>query len=295
VIVDARVVGLYRIYLDFIYGGAAVHCPASDLSLKSAKFAGLSAAKLSKWRLHMPETLLEIEESQPQVFQQATRIQQSFVTKIEKQVLLWLAKRTPERVNSDHLTFLGAVGMFLAGASYGLSRYSHYGLLLSCVFLAINWLGDSLDGTLARFRSHQRPRYGFYVDHVIDCFGVTALLGGLGASGYVHPLVAVWLLVAYLLLSSEIFLATYALGRFEMSYFHLGPTELRILLCVGNLYLFFQTSIPSLHFSRFAFSVVDLCGLIGGLGMAGVAIASFVRHARVLYDAERLDWSTNQT
>jgi phosphatidylglycerophosphate synthase len=158
-------------------------------------------------------------------------------------------------------------------------------LLLSCVFLAINWLGDSLDGTLARFRDRQRPRYGFYVDHVIDCFGVTALLGGLGASGYMHPLVAAWLLVAYLLLSSEIFLATYALGRFEMSYFHLGPTELRIFLCAGNLYLFFQPSIPTFGLP---FSVVNLCGVIGGLGMVGVAMVSFVRHARVLYDAERL-------
>jgi phosphatidylglycerophosphate synthase len=233
----------------------------------------------------MPETQLGIEESQAQVFQEAKRIQQSLVTNLEKRVLLWLAKRTPEKVNSDHLTILGAVGMFLAGVSYGLSRYSHYGLLLSCVFLAINWLGDSLDGTLARFRNRQRPRYGFYVDHVIDCFGVTALLGGLGASGYMHPLVATWLLVAYLLLSSEIFLATYALGRFEMSYFHLGPTELRILLCLGNLYLFFQPSIPSFGLPL---SVVDLCGVIGGLGMVGLAMVSFVRHARVLYDAERL-------
>jgi archaetidylinositol phosphate synthase len=234
----------------------------------------------------MPETQLEIEESQLQVFQEATRVQQSFVTKLEKRVLLWLAKRTPEKVNSDHLTILGAVGMFLAGVSYGLSRYSHYGLLLSFVFLAINWLGDSLDGTLARFRNRQRPRYGFYVDHVIDCFGVTALLGGLGVSGYIDPLVAMWLLVAYLLLSSEIFLATYALGRFEMAYFHLGPTELRILLCAGNLYLFFQPSIPTFGLP---FSVVNLCGAIGGVGMVATAMVSFVRHARVLYDAERLE------
>jgi phosphatidylglycerophosphate synthase len=123
---------------------------------------------------------------------------------------------------------------------------------------------------------------------VIDCFGVTALLGGLGASGYMHPLVAVWLLVAYLLLSSEIFLATYALGRFEMAYFHLGPTELRILLCAGNLYLFLQPSIPSFQSSGFAVSLVDLFGVIGAVGMVGVAMLSFVRHARVLYEAERL-------
>ena len=197
----------------------------------------------------MPETQLEIEESQPQSFQEATRIQQSFVTKIEKRVLLWLAKRTPEKVSSDHLTVLGAVGMFLAGASYGLSRYSHYGLLLSCVFLAINWLGDSLDGTLARFRDHQRPRYGFYVDHVIDCFGVTALLGGLGASGYMHPLVAVWLLVAYLLLSSEIFLATYALGRSRCRTSILVQRSC-VSCCVQATYICFS----SLRFLGFIFS-----------------------------------------
>jgi len=236
----------------------------------------------------MPETQLQIEESQAHSFQEATRIQQSFVTKVEKRVLLWLAKRTPEKVNSDHLTVLGGVGMFLAGASYGLSRYSHYGLLLSCVFLAINWLGDSLDGTLARFRGRQRLRYGFYVDHVIDCFGVTALLGGLGASGYMHPLVAAWLLVAYLLLSSEIFLATFALGRFEMSFFHLGPTELRMLLCAGNLYLFLQPSIPWFHVSGSEVSAVDLCGLVAGVGMTAVATVSFIRHGRLLYETERL-------
>jgi phosphatidylglycerophosphate synthase len=234
----------------------------------------------------MPEVQLRIEESQPHVFQEAKRIQQSFITNIEKRALLWLAIRTPEKVNSDHLTILGAAGMVLAGASYALSRYSHYGLLLSCVFLAINWLGDSLDGTLARFRSRQRPRYGFYVDHVIDCFGVTALLGGLGLSGYVHPLVAVWLLVAYLLLSSEIFLATYALGRFEMSYLHLGPTELRILLCLGNLYLFFHPSIPSFGLPL---NIVDLCAMIAGIGMVAIMIVSFARHARVLFLAERLE------
>src|SRR4051794_3628561 len=123
--------------MQFMYCGAAVDCPAFDLSLKSAKFVGLSAAKLSHWRLHMPEVQLEIEESQAQLFHEAKRIQQSLITNLEKRVLLWLAKRTPEKVNSDHLTVLGAAGMFLAGASYGLSRYSHYGLLLSCVFLAI--------------------------------------------------------------------------------------------------------------------------------------------------------------
>src|SRR5215469_6432950 len=113
----------------------------------------------------MSELPLRIEGLKIEGFHEAVRIQQSFITKAERRVLAWLAERTPERVNSDHLTALGAVGMFLAGASHASARFSQYGLLLSCVFLAVNWLGDSLDGTLARHRHRERPRYGFYVDH----------------------------------------------------------------------------------------------------------------------------------
>ena len=233
----------------------------------------------------MSEVQLRIEGNGMAVFQEATRIQQSFITRAEKKLLLWLAARTPKSINSDHLTMLGSVGMFSAGASYALCRYTQYGLPLACLFLAVNWLGDSLDGTLARYRNRQRPRYGFYVDHVIDCFGVTALLVGIGLSGYMQPLFAVWLLVSYLLLSSEIFLATYSLGRFEMSYFQLGPTELRILLCLGNLYVFFR---PSVRPFGLPLSLFDLGAVIGGAGMVGIAIMSSIRHGRLLYNAERL-------
>ena len=233
----------------------------------------------------MTDTQLRMQESQPVAFQEATRVQETFVTKAEKKALNWLAQRTPEKVNSDHLTALGALGMLFAGLSYAWSSYSHYGLLLSCVFLAINWLGDSLDGTLARYRKRQRPRYGFYVDHVIDCFGVTALLGGMALSGYMQPVIAICLLVAYLLLSAEIFLATYSLGRFEMSYFHFGPTELRILLCLGNLYVFL---FPSAHPLGTSFTLFDLGALTGAAGMFSIAVGSFIRHTRILYRAERL-------
>jgi phosphatidylglycerophosphate synthase len=233
----------------------------------------------------MSDTRLKAHESQVIRFQEATRVQETFVTKAEKKALKWLAERTPEKVNSDHLTALGAVGMFFAGISYAWSRYSHYGLLLSCIFLAVNWLGDSLDGTLARHRKRQRPRYGFYVDHAIDCFGVSTLLGGMALSSYMQPLIAVCLLVAYLLLSSEIFLATYSLGRFEMSYFHFGPTELRILLCFGNLYVFL---FPSAHVLGSSFTLFDLGALTGAAGMVSIAIGSFIRHTRILYRAEPL-------
>ena len=233
----------------------------------------------------MSELQLKIAAPQAVTFREAVRIQRSFITKAEKKALRWLAERMPGWVNSDHLTVLGAAGMFLAGASYALTRFNRYGLLLACLLLAVNWFGDSLDGTVARYRNRQRPRYGFYVDHVIDCFGIAALLAGMGASGYMNPLIAAWMLVAYLLLSSEIFLATYALARFQMSYFHFGPTELRILLCIGNVYVFFH---PETHPFGLPLSLWDFGALLGSIGMTLIAILSFIRHTRVLYDAERL-------
>src|SRR3954465_10238540 len=144
-------------------------------------------------------------------FNDAQREQTSILAPLERRVLHAIVRRMPAAVNSDHLSILGLLAMLLAGVCYAASRKNSAWLYAVNVCIFVNWLGDSLDGTLARYRNRLRPRYGFYVDHVIDCFGVTALLAGMGLSGYMHPLAAVWLLVGYLLLSSEIFLATYAL------------------------------------------------------------------------------------
>ena len=103
--------------------------------------------------------------------------------------------------------------------------------------IALNWLGDSLDGTLARVRGQERPRYGFYVDHMVDIFGAVALMCGLGCSGFLHWQTAIAMLIAFLLLASESYLATYTLSRFQMSQGVFGPTEIRILLIIGNLAL----------------------------------------------------------
>src|SRR5580692_12772198 len=147
----------------------------------------------------------------------AIRLQQSFVAAAEKKTLAWLAERTPPRINSDHLTLLGFVSQCMAGVCYALARWNRYALLLGIVFLVLNWLGDSLDGTLARVRNCQRPRYGFYVDHMVDIFGAVALMCGLGLSGFLHWQTAIAMLIAFLLLSSESYLATYTLSRFELS------------------------------------------------------------------------------
>ena len=118
-------------------------------------------------------------ESHNPNFREAKRIQQSFLANLEKRTLIWLAARTPAWINSDHLTLLGLLSMAGAGAAYWWSASNRLGLVLVVLCLALNWLGDSLDGTLARFRDHSRPRYGFYVDHVVDAFSAFFLLGGL--------------------------------------------------------------------------------------------------------------------
>ena len=127
--------------------------------------------------------------------------------------------------------------MACAGVASWASHWFDASLFIVVGALAVNWFGDSLDGTVARVRNQQRPMYGFYVDHVIDIIGAVFLLGGLGLSPYMSPIVALVLLVAYLTLSAEIYLATHARGVFRISLFKVGPTELRILLAFGTLYL----------------------------------------------------------
>jgi phosphatidylglycerophosphate synthase len=155
--------------------------------------------------------------------------------RLEKQLLVWIAQRLPAAINSDHLTALAAIAMVGASLAYAWSRLFPPALLIVNVFLLLNWFGDSLDGTLARVRNQQRPRYGFYVDHVIDCGGIAVLVLGMAASGLMSLPVALGFLVAYFLVSLETYLATYCLATFKMSFMGFGPTELRILLAVGNL------------------------------------------------------------
>ena len=145
-------------------------------------------------------------------FRQATRLQENALAAHEKRLLIWMAKRTPAWINSDHLTALGFCSQLLTGLSYAMSKSSKPWLIAGIGFLALNWLGDSLDGTLARVRGKQRPRYGFYVDHMLDSIGSVALMGGLALSGYMSPAIAVGLLILFLLLSIQSYLATYTLG-----------------------------------------------------------------------------------
>jgi len=213
------------------------------------------------------------------------RVQESWVATAEKRALLWLAERTPPWIGPDHLTALGLVAQIGAGVCYALAAWNRYALLGVIVCLALNWLGDSLDGTLARVRQQLRPRYGFYVDHMVDSFGALALMGGLALSGYMHPGIAIGLLVAFLMLSIQSYLATYTLGEFRLSFWRFGPTELRILLAVGNLPLFWK---PQVHLLGHVYRLFDVGGAIGFAGMTVMLVFFTGQNTLRLYREERL-------
>jgi phosphatidylglycerophosphate synthase len=220
-----------------------------------------------------------------EVFQTARRVNRSLTASLEKRVLQWMAVRAPRWLSSDQLTLLGVSAQVAAGLCYALSRYDRRALLLVILCLALNWLGDSLDGTLARVRRIERPRYGFYVDHMADIFGSVALMCGLGCSGFLHWQTAVAMLVAFLLLASESYLATYTLSCFELSQGIFGPTEIRILLILGNLAL-----LRSPYANVFGHKILlfDLGGSIAAASMLAMALIVTLRHTAELYRCEPL-------
>jgi phosphatidylglycerophosphate synthase len=219
----------------------------------------------------------------PKDFQAATRVISSVLAPLEQRCLSWLAQRMPRWVHADHLTALAAAAMFLAGLSYWLARVEPLALWLVVIWLAVNWFGDSLDGTIARVRNQQRPRYGFYVDHIVDCFSTLFLFSGLALSGYMSPPVAIGLLIVYLLLSAEVYLATYCLHTFRITHWGFGPTELRILLSMGNIAVFFRPT--TTVFGRETL-VFDVGGIIGLIGLAVTLLYSTVTNTCALYRAE---------
>lgn len=216
-------------------------------------------------------------------FRQATRVHGSFLATAEKRALIWMAERTPGWINSDHLTVLGFAAQIATGVCYALAGWDRRMLLAAIVCIGVNWFGDSLDGTLARVRQRQRPRYGFYVDHITDSVGATAMMAGLALSGYMHPVIAIGLLIAFLLLSIQSYLATYTLGEFHLSFWRFGPTELRILLAVGNLALFRWAWVLDGRYRLF-----DIGGAIGLAGMVLMLIVVSVKNTVRLYREERV-------
>jgi len=218
-------------------------------------------------------------------FQDARREQTSVLAPLERAALGGLARRMPACVNSDHLSLLGLVSMFLAGAGYALSRQNPLMLHLVNLFIFLNWFGDSLDGTLARYRDRQRPRYGFYVDHIIDTFGTMFLIFGLALSGYMTERVAAAMLIVFLMLAINSYLAAYSLRIFKISQWKMGPTEMRLLLIIGNVFLIYR---PHARIFGHKYLLYDVGGVIAIVGMALVLVVSSIQNTHALYELERL-------
>ena len=221
-----------------------------------------------------------------------TRIHGSLLANAEKRLLIRMAVHLPEWVNSDHLTVLGALAMLGAGICYAVAPVWPPALIVVVALLAVNWFGDSLDGTLARVRHHERPRYGFYVDHVLDAVGMLFIIGGLLAGGFLSLGPAAAFLVAYYLLMIEIALATHALGTFRISYWKFGPTELRILVAVGTLQLLRSpwSTLAGHHLLLF-----DIGTAIGALALILTFVISAVRNTRILYKMEPMPTTLETT
>lgn len=218
-------------------------------------------------------------------FAEATRVATNPLAGLERRCLIWLAHRLPRWITSDGLTTLALAAMALTGLSYALSPRHPGALFLAIAGLGLNWFGDSLDGTVARVRRQQRPRYGFYVDHVIDCFGVLFVLAGLAWSGYMAPFVAMALLIAYFMLSIEVYLATYCLTVFRLSFWGIGPTELRLVLAAGTLALL---SDPKVQVLGEPYRLFDVGGAVATVSIFVTLLVSVARNVRILYRAELL-------
>lgn len=174
---------------------------------------------------------------------QALRIQTSFINGIEKRALVWLAKRMPRWVNSDMLTAVGTLGALIVAIGFALSCLNVQWLWLSSFGLLVNWFGDSLDGTLARVHDCQRPVYGYYVDHTVDCINEGLMFIGAGLSPFLHLDLALLAYAIYLVLTINVSINAHLKGEFRLTYFKLGPTEFRIIVIVANTLLI---SIPAL-------------------------------------------------
>jgi phosphatidylglycerophosphate synthase len=218
-------------------------------------------------------------------YRPAVRLHTSVLAAAEKRLLVRIAGALPRWVNSDHLTAAGALAMLGVGVCFWTGRQSPFALAAVIPLLALNWFGDSLDGTLARVRRQERPRYGYYVDHVLDALGFAALIGGLTRGGYMTPVIGLGFLCAYYLLLVDIALAAHARGTFRISFWHVGPTELRILLAAGTLALFRSPEVTLLG-SRWLLFDIGAVAAIAGLLVTFAASA--IRNGKALYEEERL-------
>lgn len=224
-------------------------------------------------------------EKQPST-EQSVRIQTSFLNGVEKKALLWLAERQPKWADSDMLTFIGFIGAVVIAAGYILSNYNISFLWLASLGFVINWYGDSLDGTLARFRKQQRPLYGFYIDHTTDAINEAFMFLGVGLSPFMRFDLSCILLVVYLMLTLNVSMNAHLKGEFRLTYAKLGPTEFRLICIIANAVLVFakplRTFVLELPWfsSTLELHILDLVGAVILIALTLIYIITIIQDAR---------------
>ena len=204
---------------------------------------------------------------------------------LERPALQWLAAHMPGWMSPDILTLIGIIGAFIIFTGYVLSNTNPAFLWLASLGFVINWFGDSLDGTLARYRKIERPKYGFFVDHTVDAFGQLWILAGIGLSPYVSFSVAMLALVGYLMMSVLVYVTTFVTGEFKISYGKLGPTEIRVIAILANVVFFFG-GVRMIEFSFGSYPIYDLLILAIALLLIGIFTVTTASRA---YELSKLD------
>jgi phosphatidylglycerophosphate synthase len=210
-----------------------------------------------------------------------TRVNDIFLGPLERPALQWLAAHMPVWVTPDICTVIGTLGALLTLVSYGLSNLSPNYLWLASLGFFINWLGDSLDGTLARYRHIERPRYGYYIDHTIEVVCQVMIFLGLGLTPYISFNVACLALISYLLLSVLVYIRTYVVGEFKISYGKLGPTESRAIAVLLNIAMYFF-GLQSIMFGPANISIYDIFVAAIALLLTGFFTSTALQEAHKL-------------
>lgn len=216
----------------------------------------------------------------------AVRIQTSFLNALEKKVLVWLAERQPKWMTSDILTYIGTFGAVVIAAGYILSAWNINFLWLSSLGFVINWYGDSLDGTLARVRKTQRPVYGYYIDHTIDCINEFIMFIGIGLSGLMHFWLAMVILAVYFMLTINVSINAHLKKEFRLTYAKLGPTEFRILAIIANTVLVLVRPISEFALTFFLFgreftlASLDIIGIVVLVVLAVIYLTTIMKDGK---------------
>lgn len=216
----------------------------------------------------------------------AVRIQNSILNGAEKKALAWLAERQPKWVVSDMLTLVGIIGALMIGAGFVLCSKNINWLWLSIAGFVVNWYGDSLDGTLARVRNTQRPLYGYYLDHTMDCFNEAFMFLGLGLSYLMRLDIALMILIVYLFLTVNVSVNAHLKSEFKLTYGKLGPTEFRVIACLLIMCVIFFPCIREFHTSmhflgrEVALTTLDIAGLVILAVLVLIYLVTVIQDAR---------------